>query len=134
MPVGDVETIRAMAVLTKRTHAAGSGPEGTRVKAAAAPRDYGHRCPGEGEENALVALAVSELARLDLGCPFKTGVLEAADANTAGQRCPTDPVGGVCDSALAHSGTTLCVAPAFASPTGVPARSRSEPDQPGKTM
>jgi fatty-acid peroxygenase len=52
------------------------------------PRETGHRCPGEGVANALVAVAVSELARLDPGLPMQ-------DVGYSMRRMPTRPNSGV---------------------------------------
>jgi fatty-acid peroxygenase len=52
------------------------------------PRETGHRCPGEGVANALIAVAVSELARLDPELPMQ-------DMKYSMRRMPTRPVTGV---------------------------------------
>jgi fatty-acid peroxygenase len=53
------------------------------------PRETGHRCPGEGVSNRLVAVAVSELARLD---PVE---LAPQDLQYSMRRMPTRPASGV---------------------------------------
>jgi fatty-acid peroxygenase len=52
------------------------------------PREAGHRCPGEGVANTLVAVAVSELARLDAHLPIQ-------DVSYSMRRMPTRPDSGV---------------------------------------
>jgi fatty-acid peroxygenase len=52
------------------------------------PRESGHRCPGEGVANALLAVAVSELARLDPALPIQ-------DLQYSMRRMPTRPRSGV---------------------------------------
>jgi fatty-acid peroxygenase len=53
------------------------------------PRDSGHRCPGEGVSNALVAVAVEGLARLD------QAELPIQDLGYSMRRMPTRPSSGV---------------------------------------
>ncbi|WP_051277193.1 cytochrome P450 [Marmoricola sp. URHB0036] len=52
------------------------------------PRESGHRCPGEGVANALVAVAVSELASLSPEPPLQ-------DAGYSMRRMPTRPDSGI---------------------------------------
>jgi fatty-acid peroxygenase len=53
------------------------------------PRETGHRCPGEGVANRLVAVAVSELAKID---PVE---LPPQDLQFSMRRMPTRPASGV---------------------------------------
>jgi fatty-acid peroxygenase len=52
------------------------------------PRDSGHRCPGEGVANTLVAVAISELAHLEPELPVQ-------DVQYSMRRMPTRPESGV---------------------------------------
>jgi fatty-acid peroxygenase len=53
------------------------------------PRESGHRCPGEGFSNGLLAMAISELAQLDrIGLPVQ-------DQQYSLRRMPTRPASGI---------------------------------------